>query len=114
MTVAGNFIGTDATGQAAATNTIGVFAGLGGSGTIGGTAPADRNVISGNTAGVRIESDNNLVQGNLIGPTADGAAGVTPAPAVAARPIGVQIVAGNNNTVGGSAAGAGNVICAVK
>lgn len=45
---------------------------------IGGTAPADRNVISGNRyAGVRIEGNlalTNTVQGNLIGPALSGTA----------------------------------------
>jgi hypothetical protein len=70
--VEGNFIGTNATGTAAVLN--------GGDGviingpastgnTIGGTAPAARNLISGNDEqGVEISaSDANKVQGNLIG-----------------------------------------------
>ncbi|MBK9096155.1 MAG: right-handed parallel beta-helix repeat-containing protein [Anaerolineae bacterium] len=48
---------------------------------IGGTLPADRNVISGNRfAGVRIEGNlalTNTVQGNLIGPALDGASVLT-------------------------------------
>ena len=76
--VAGNYLGTDATGTVAQAN--------GHSGvllywnadnnTIGGTTAAARNLISGNGTGVWIEesSDNNVVSANYIGVDASGAA----------------------------------------
>ena len=74
---------------------------------IGGTALADRNVISDNsTAGIGLFDDTTgtLVQGNLIG--TDGT-GVNPL----GNGIGVQIDGGSsNNTIGGSVAAAGNTI----
>ena len=48
--VAGNFIGVDASGSHAQGDQYGVFADQVGQNTIGGTTPADRNIISGNSA----------------------------------------------------------------
>ena len=72
---------------------------------IGGTAPADRNVISGNLGGLYIEGDNTLVQGNYIGtdPT-----GMLPRPNTD-RAIDVR---SDHNTIGGTVAAARNVIAA--
>ena len=73
---------------------------------IGGTAPAARNVISGNNGdGVAIDVDkhNNIIQGNHIGTNAAGTA------AVPNTNAGIRIFSGDN-TVGGSAAGARNLI----
>ena len=68
-----NYIGTDATGMIAAGNGIGIQVG-GGTGTIGGSLPAQRNVISGNTAdGIHVINDFFLqIFGNSIGVAADG------------------------------------------
>ena len=77
--------------------------------TIGGTNVASRNVISGNaTAGVLIgsaASTGNQVLGNLIGLTLNGASGPV-------GNYGVQISAAHTNTIGGTVAGARNVISA--
>jgi hypothetical protein len=102
--IQGNLIGTDATGTHALGNNLGVVFSGGGSNTIGGTSAAARNVVSGNQdSGINLTgSDGNLIQGNYIGADVTGAlalgnqAGVT--------------VAGNNNTIGGSESGAGNII----
>ncbi len=106
--VIGNYIGTDASGTA----TVGTFNnGLSISGTsniIGGTTSAERNVISGNNSngiGFGGIAANNQVMGNFIGTKADG---VSPLPNGQA---GIDIENGPaNNTVGGTASGAGNVI----
>ncbi|HEX8071742.1 MAG TPA: FG-GAP-like repeat-containing protein [Pyrinomonadaceae bacterium] len=109
--IQGNYVGTNAAGNAAVPN--GGNAGIRINGTannlIGGTTPAARNVVSGNAAaGIQITgtgADNNVVQGNLVGTAATGTAAV---------PNGVNGVAvGNaaaNNTVGGTAAGARNIL----
>jgi hypothetical protein len=80
--IAGNFIGVAATGTTAASNGLnGVSIDSGTGDTIGGSAPADRNVISDNhEAGVNIGgllpnpsgADNNFVQGNYIGTDLSG------------------------------------------
>ncbi len=108
--IQGNTIGTAAAGTAAVGNsTRGVFINGGVANTIGGTAAGARNVISGNTIGVEIFStsvadQNNLIQGNYIGTSASGTA------AVGNEGIGVFINGGVANTVGGTAAGARNLI----
>lgn len=106
--VEGNFIGTDRSGTRPLPNLQGVgLLGTAHNNTIGGAAAGDANVISGNTGhGVGIFGSSvtaNIVQGNFIGTTADG---VTP---IGNGQEGVIIVA-PRNTIGGTAAGDGNVI----
>jgi hypothetical protein len=75
--------------------------------TIGGTTVGARNVISGNAqSGVHIGGDasSNQVLGNFIGTNQDGTA------ALGNGFRGVVIDGAPNTTVGGTAAGAGNVI----
>ena len=74
---------------------------------IGGTTAAARNVISGNRTGVTLflGATGNLVQGNLIGTMPDGVTGAGNTFA------GVYISStAANNTIGGTAPGAGNTI----
>jgi CSLREA domain-containing protein len=76
VVVAGNFLGTDATGRTAAPNRVGVLVN-GGNTTIGGRAPAERNLVSGNhSAGLLfgVGSAGNSVLGNYIGTLADASA----------------------------------------
>ncbi len=100
--VQGNYIGTDVTGNAAIANGSGVIIAAGPQGnTIGGTTPAERNVISGNVgAGVWITgpgTNANAILGNYIGSSATGTATL-------ANAIGIQIDSGaSNNTIGSSA-----------
>ena len=107
-TVAGNYIGTDATGMLARPNGTGIdlFDGgvtIGGSTATPGHAPG--NVIAGNTGnGVSIGRAGGTVQGNLIGLAADGAS------ALGNGGSGVFIFFGGTGTVGGTAAGQANVI----
>ncbi len=107
--IQGNFIGTDADGLAAVPDEDGVeIYGFSSDNTIGGTTPQARNIISGNTGyGFEDVPDpsvvpvRNVVQGNFIGVNAVGA------------PLGNGsdgVVLTGGNTLGGTAAGAGNVI----
>ena len=107
--IQGNYIGVDATGTTAQPNTLGMC--VNGSGvttaTIGGTASAARNVISGNTrAGVYIfQGNGTTIEGNYIGVDATGATALANGGNGVAVNPGVQ-----NTTIGGTTAGAGNVI----
>jgi titin len=108
--VEGNFIGTNAAGSAAVPNEDGVTIEEGaGSAVIGATTPGARNIISGNADdGIALAfTAGNTVQGNFIGTNADGTG-----------PLG-NLGAGislsdsaNSNLIGGTAAGARNVISA--
>ncbi len=108
VVILGNRIGTDSTGTAALGNgTFGVLVSGTPGVTIGGTAAGDGNIISANpTAGIGLYADTTgaLVQNNLIGTDITGS-----------LPLGdgngIQIDGGSShNTVGGTAAGAGNTI----
>jgi hypothetical protein len=121
LTITGNFIGLDPSGNALGNNFYGIVT-LAPNTTIGGTASADRNVIAANSPGgilIGGTSSGNIyaantglvVQGNYIGtdPSGNFARGV-------ADPIDGIDLAGNGSTtaqgalIGGSSAGAGNVI----
>jgi type VI protein secretion system component Hcp len=112
--IVGNKVGTNAAGTAALGNGgNGVLLKSGGGSTFGGSASpsghlVSGNLISGNTvAGVAITGSNaktNVVQGNLIGTDATGSSAV-------ANGVGVLISGfASENTIGGTAAGAGNTI----
>ena len=120
--VQGNFIGTDRGGNRALGNGsvighAGIIMDTSRVSTIGGTTAATRNIISGNNgAGVALTGAvtdairNNVVQGNFIGVGADG---VTPL-----GNSGDGVLLSNffrngstrDNSIGGTAAGAGNII----
>jgi Right handed beta helix region len=108
----GSFIGTDVAGTAARPNTLyGVQVVSGPDNVVGGTAGSTtRNVISGNgdigaDGGIKIFGTGNKVQGNYIGVDATGTA------ALGNCPEGID-VEGAGNQIGGTTAGAGNVISA--
>jgi hypothetical protein len=109
--VQGNFLGPDATGTNSPGNQqygIGIMAGATAN-TVGGTLSGAGNVLSGNAQyGVLVinpGTSNNAVLGNLIGTDAAGTN------ALPTSNIGVGIYAGATaTTVGGTTAGAGNVI----
>jgi len=78
--VYGCYIGTDATGQSAKGNYVGVIIYAGNYNTIGSTESSNRNIISGNRGGVVIHgignpafSTSNKILGNYIGTTSTGA-----------------------------------------
>ncbi len=107
--VAGNKIGTDVSGTLAVPNTgDGVLVNDSGSNTIGGSTSGAGNLVSGNSSlGVEIEGQSayvNVVAGNLIGTDASGTAAL-------GNDDGVGILGADyGNTIGGSAAGWGNLI----
>ena len=107
--VLGNYIGVDATGEGPLGNdTAGVFINLSADNTIGGATVAARNIIAANAGeGVYLNgasTNDNVVHGNYIGLTASG--GI-----LGNTAIGVRFNNNaNQNTIGGTAVGAGNVI----
>ena len=110
-TIRGNFIGTDLSGMFPLPNTVGIRLDKSWA-IVGGTTAGAANVISGNTTGIRIQTNvdmaqGSLIQGNRIGTNVLGTASV---PNVE---DGISAYFGNQDyplTIGGSAAGAGNVI----
>ena len=105
--IAGNSIGTDAAGTTARPNGVGIVLTNGAHDTtIGGITTAARNLISGN-ANYGVHLDNagtgNVVRGNYIGTDATG---------TIALGNGLDGILGysSGTTIGGSLAGAGNVI----
>lgn len=107
--IEGNYIGTNATGSQAVSNTgAGIIIGQPDT-IVGGTSAAARNVISGNTGnGITITNigvtvSNNIIRGNYIGVAADGTT------ALPNNGHGIQID-NYNNTIGGTPASAANII----
>jgi hypothetical protein len=130
-TISGNFVGVDPTGTTRMPN--GTFPNSGdgiviqnaSNNIIGTTSPADRNIVSGNAiGGIHIvgsliaPATGNKIQGNFVGVAKDGISSVgnrtEPAPAPGSPEgnnlYGIEISGGNNNTVGGTTAGARNVV----
>jgi CSLREA domain-containing protein len=110
--IEGNLIGTNATGTTAIPNQAGIAFGDVVSGSIGGTSPAARNVISGNVLDAIDAYPNQVlasstlsIQGNFIGTAADGV-----------NPLGngrhgiFLMNPSSGTTIGGPASGAGNRI----
>ena len=103
--VVGNYIGTDLTGTKAVPNMgDGVYDAAGANNTIGGTTPAERNIISGNASyGIELLDAGNVASGNFIGTD------VTGTHALGNGLAGVK-ADGANGIIGGAASGAGNLI----
>lgn len=106
VTIKGNLIGTQANGTVAMANGWNGIFGGGTGHQIGGTAAGEGNVISGNTrSGIYFQGSSSSIQGNFIG--TDASATVT----MGNLNYGVRLDGGaSNNTIGGTADGAGNVI----
>ncbi len=106
--VEGNFLGTDVTGTIALPNgDTGVILDGSSQDTIGGTTPAARNLVAGNTnQNIYLidSSANDLVEGNWVGLTSSGTA------TLFTDGNGISVFSASNNTIGGTAAGAGNVV----
>ena len=112
--VVGNYIGTDMSGESPVGNVDGISINAAIGNIIGGTASGAANVISGNTSiGIQISNSlatDNSVLGNLIGTDKDGTR-VVPSPgAMPGFPVGILINDSPANMIGGTTAGAGNVI----
>jgi hypothetical protein len=108
-TVQGNLIGTDPTGASAMPNTGDGIRVLSADNLIGGAAPSERNVVSGNRgSGIHLRGANatrNIIQGNLVGTAANGGS------PLGNFEDGLRLSEGAaRNTTGGSHAGEGNVI----
>ena len=111
--VQGNLVGTTRTGSNTLGNAFSAVAVFGGASfnTIGGTTAAARNILSaGGGDGVYLSdpgTSNNVVQGNYVGTDISGTA------PMGNHGVGVLVGSGAaSNLVGGSVAGAGNVISA--
>jgi hypothetical protein len=111
--ITGCYIGTDAAGSSALPNSVsGIEINAGAhDNTLGGTTIADRNIISGNSGcGIKLTGagcNANLIIGNFIGLTSDGSSDLPNT----LEGIVIQNDA-QDNTVGGTATGAGNRIWA--
>lgn len=110
-TIQGNYLGTNAAGTGALANGTGIIISDTPNNIIGGTAAGNGNVISGNS-GIGLSflgaaSTGNVAQGNIIGLNAS-ASGALPN-----GTRGIEFATGaSNNTIGGIAVGAGNIIAA--
>src|SRR4029434_1799038 len=113
--IAGNFIGTDATGTIDRGNKGSGVTMIAGAhhNAVGGAAPGLRNVLSGNSntgasRGILIsgsDTDNNVVIGNYIGVNAAGTAAITN------DNTGILVTGGpKNNVIGGPTAAERNLI----
>jgi hypothetical protein len=107
-TIQGNYIGTDVSGNEQRGNKqSAIDMGESSYNLVGGTTPAARNVLSGNTRsgiGIRgVGSLYNVVQGNFIGTNAAGTAAIP-------NGIGVSTFDSSRTIIGGTEGGAGNII----
>ncbi len=114
ITVVGNYIGLALDGSVAANTGFGLQIDNSESDTIGGTAPVDRDVISGNGAGgiqivfgtseEEFGPEGANILGNFIGTDPSGKA------AAPNQGNGITISGNANNIIGGTDSGAGNII----
>jgi hypothetical protein len=126
--IQGNYIGTDAAGTAALPNNgNGVQMLLATGNTIGGTAPGAGNIVAASTfpgialgsfpEGIQniVPTSNNLIQGNFVGTNAAGTAALgNDVGIIIGGFIAGDLVLATDNTVGGTVAGARNVISGNK
>ena len=93
-----NRIGTSADGTADLGCCTGVLLGLG-----AGESVVRDNLVSGLAVGIDVAGDHNTLQGNRVGTNADGDSEIP-------NGVGVNVEGGDDNTIGGTGAGEGNVI----
>src|SRR5262249_36597115 len=108
-TIQGNLIGLNAAGNGPLGNAVaGIFANGGHSTLIGGTVTQARNVISANATGISLSTSGTnygvVIEGNYIGTDVTG--GVAESP----TSVGINVGSAPETFVGGTAAGAGNLI----
>jgi CSLREA domain-containing protein len=110
-TVEGCFLGTNPSGTAAAANANhGLLISNASNNLVGGASPAARNLISGNSQDGIFVADTgggatgNVIKGNFIGTDATGNS------SLGNGASGVAFTAANNNSVGGTGAGAPNTV----
>ena len=109
--IEGNLIGTNSGGTSDLGNSgKGIVVNDSPGNLIGGTSASSRNLISGNTGGgisiTGASAEGNRVEGNWIGIASDGSSALTN------NGAGVSISGASDNRVGGTVAGARNVISA--
>ena len=110
--IAGNWIGVDSTGTVDLGNTVDGITISANTNTIGTSAAADRNILSGNNdEGVDVGPGINatVIRGNYIGTSATGTAVIGNGDALAGNDGGVRLD-GNNTILGGTVAGEGNLV----
>lgn len=110
VTIKGNYVGLNAAGAAAVPNgSAGINVTGSGTGyvTIGGTSAGDRNIVSGNTSVAGIQTQSNAshitIQGNYVGTDPTGVSAIP-------NTYGMLILSTTDSVVGGTAAGAGNLV----
>lgn len=113
ITIQGSYIGTSTNGMSAESNDGGIQQGLNDTDNaqIGGTNPADRNIISGNTScgsSPNTNSDNWVYEGNYIGPAADGVTALGNGSSLGCG--GLSIDNNSGTRIGGTSTGATNLI----
>lgn len=102
--ISGNFIGTNALGTAAMGNRFGIHLESASENRIGGSTPAQRNLISGNqSTGINVGGSDNIIVGNLIGTDSCGLSSVP-------NQVGINANGGTHTRIGGTTPQDRNVI----
>ncbi|MFO1065059.1 MAG: hypothetical protein U0892_14435 [Pirellulales bacterium] len=112
--VQGNYVGTDVTGTVALPNKeTGIHIGGGRANTVGGSAPGEGNLVSGNgNGGIWVGDVETVVKGNKIGTDVTGTVPIGNQALLVSFPgFGNGITVSDGfNTIGGTAPGEGNLI----
>lgn len=104
VTIVGNFIGTDLSGTSNTSSGTGIYVVTSTNVVIGGTAPADRNVITNSGNAVYYSnSPGGKVQGNYVNVDKNGTTYLQ-------GQYGIDIESGGGTLIGGAVAGARNVV----